>query len=139
MKIAEKYYKAIFVHEGLLWSIFATGKAGVLYYLNQWAKAPDWLADANYGLFVFSTLDDTRSFLKSNDRIYARTQIWECEVKEEIDLTHKKYLLTIPLRQGRLVPFGAIVKDELAWPDGTRMFEQVKLTKMVWDSKYGHV
>jgi hypothetical protein len=113
------YYKAVKEMDGKIVSCVAGNKAEVEYKIGEFVSAPKWLADKDYHLFVFDNLKDAKEFCKCQGIIYKA----ECE--DEIK------------RKPKFGYHGAIEDGNLDldcdydYPDGTKMFKQVKLLKKV--------
>lgn len=112
-------------------SSIAIGKARVEYVPNQWAYAPAWLEEEGHGLTVFEDLNSAIAFYRVECSWSMRSEIWECEVETEFLVP--KYCKLSGLRDGCIIPEKSEVNDVKLdlWPDGTRVFERVKLTKRV--------
>ena len=99
-------------------SVCAYGKAQVKYKRNEWAVAPDWLAQKGYHLTYF------KSLARAKELALGDNEIWECEVEGEVSPLPQLSCLG-DLAKGLLFPFS------LGWPDGTGMAEKIMITKRI--------
>jgi len=114
----KKYYKVVYeIIDGNLMSCVAGGKAQVEYKINEWAKAPKWLADKGYHLCVFKTKKDM-----FESGFIGRYFI--VEIKNKIKKLPK-------FCNAADIHHGIIIENDRDWPEGTVMAKQVKLIREV--------
>lgn len=119
------FYKAVFAFSGQLnelISLIVTGAAKVIYIPNEWVEAPPFFAERGYGICVFDSPETAVWFVESvtwKEQI----QIWECDVVEEFKLP----VMCNPL----WIKYHDMRKTPETWPEGTRMFKRIRLTKRV--------
>lgn len=107
---------------------------GVIYKIGEWTKAfPEALAQG-FGLLVFKTREDAQNFLGGKLRDF---KTFTCEVARKMELPDDRldpydwpFLSIIELRQ---LIMHAIYGCG-GWPDGSCMFEEVKLVEEVLDT-----
>lgn len=112
-------YKVVRNFDGILLSHIASGQAEVIYRLNKWIKAPKWLRDKGYHLFVYKDLEKAIESLEGNSEIY------ECEVDELIEGLPQFLNLYI-------LDLGEIKPINYSFPEGTYMTKKIKLLRKVW-------
>jgi len=115
-KVGDRYFSCI----------IDKGKAKVEYKLNKWVKPEKWLLDKRYGLLVFKTLVEAERFRRNSHlRFSLKSIIFKVKCKNKMKL--KKYCWV-----ENLVLYGDLREYSYGdWPEGTEMYEQVKLTKQI--------
>jgi len=103
-------------------SIVAPGKSSVYYIVDEWATAPEWLAKAGYGLFVFDTLRNAMEFAMC----FYIPIIWECEIEGIYS-----ELPPAISREGLCKGMASLTDPLFHFPEGTIMVEKVKLIRKV--------
>lgn|GEM_PF-2843074 len=129
----KKYYKLTTELDGKQYSFFVSGtNAGIEYKINEWVKAPKWLAEKGYHLFVFNNLKNVKRFVegfgfnKTTRLCYNKTtRLWLCEIEDKFD-TLPYYISTWNLLVGSTMP-----NIDCTFPKGTVMAKKVKLIKQV--------
>jgi len=104
------------------YSIVAPGKSSVYYIVDEWATAPEWLAKAGYGLFVFNTLRNAMEFAGC----FYIPIIWECEIEGIYS-----ELPPAISREGLCRGMSLLTDPLFCFPEGTIMVEKVKLIRKV--------
>lgn len=153
----KKYYKLTTKWCGKPYSYSAYyGGARVQYRVGKWVKAPDWLAEKGYHLFVFDTLENATREASGHNPSFVN--IWECEIRglfrtlppflSSVCLDHYNNGLSIGFEYVKWENIdggnGKIVTEIKLWevsiepapharfPEGTVMAREVKLIKKIW-------
>ena len=121
-----KGYKVVCRQGDKLISYVARDKAQVTYRLNEWAKAPKWLAKMGYHLTFFKDLEFAQKFLEENsdEEIEKNGEIWRCEAKYVVEVLP-------PFCYPGDDDWRELIRWEVPWPEGTFMAKEIKLIKKV--------
>ena len=107
-------------------SCVAMGQAQTIYTLNKWTHTKKVWLKRGYLLTVFGKIEDAESFQEN----HPGSVLFECEVKGE----HKPYKKLPPIRLSVIVSgafYPSYLDSKIPFPDGTEMWEYVKLTRRI--------
>jgi hypothetical protein len=105
--------------EGNIVSRIAELAAEVIYKVDKFVSAPEWLAEMGYHLLVFESKKRAEKWHCSRF-----AEIWEAEAEDEVPLPDKLHL-------GYLLTYSKTEFSGADWPGGTRMYKRVKLLRRV--------
>lgn len=95
------------------------GKYLLKYPPGVWVEAHPEAQELGYHILVFDTMWNAMEYYIN------RCEIWECEVEDEVPLPPQLKPWSL-----RLHGFADAEPGE-GWPDGTRMFKRIKLTRRI--------
>lgn len=94
------------------------------YKVDEWVSADQQALKAGYGLCVFSTLENAKTFAFTNSG--GGLKIFECEIKElENPAKYRHYIDSASLDS----IINSADNPRVVWPDSTVLVSAVKLTK----------
>lgn len=91
----------------------AYGRANVHYKLDEFVRAPLWLAEMGYHLLVFDSLYDVARFTSQSDGVY------RCLARGKVELP--------PIMALSLIAQGRPGHGSGFWPTGTEMYKEVMI------------
>lgn len=109
-------------------SISMMRHACVIYSTEKFVTAPEPLAKHGYHLLCFDTEQNAR---RAVFQYCWRADIWEVEALEEVPLppSHMIRIDMFDILAGTIEPTLNLSANTSSWPQGTRMFKQVKLVR----------
>ena len=103
-------------------SFIVNGTAEITYELGKYVKGPALHTERGYHPTAFKTLEQAETFAQGR-----RWIIWKAEGKKRITPLPKMLLFWMV---GSAQAFAPLMKEE-TWPEGTLMFESIKLLEKV--------
>ena len=108
-------------NENMFVSSAVIGMAEVTYQLNQWASAPDWLAEKGYHLLVFHNPSHAAAFASDGDTILV------CTAENEVTPLPPMLLINL---LGNGIAQDTWPGMSRGWPVGTAMYKRIKPVKV---------
>ena len=118
-----KYYKVTDQEMGSC--MITKTEARVIYKLGEWVESKSILTMHNYHLLVFNSIESAIRFIIAGEN--KKYRLWEVDVKDEISVMPPRGYVY------NYVDYKVIYLSAypMPWPEGTKMFKQVKLIKEI--------